>query len=192
MNGNKIIILDPGHGGRDPGAVDPPQPWQGDMLATGEDEIAYDIAIRAARALGAAGYTAHLTRGMNQYISLAGRCEVANRLRAAAFVSVHVNAAADPRAAGIETFSYPGAARGARLRDLVHHGVIRLVPEFTDRGTKVARHYVTHYTKMPACLVECGFATNPDDEKRLHDPAVRDRIAQGIAQGVVLFLGGGS
>jgi len=192
MTANKIVVLDPGHGGQDPGAVDPPQPWQGDMLATREDEIAYDIAIRTARALGAAGYTAHLTRGMNQYISLAGRCEIANRLGAAAFVSVHVNAAGDPEAAGIETFSYPGACQGARLRDLVHREVVRLASEFRDRGPKVAKHYVTHYTRMPACLVECGFATNPDDEKRLHDPAVRDRIAQGIAQGVVLFLGGGS
>lgn len=186
-----IVVLDPGHGGRDPGAVDPPQPWQGDMLATREDEIAYDIAIRTARALGAMGHVPHLTRGMNQYISLAGRCEVANRLGAAAFVSVHVNAAGDPRAAGIETFSYPGAVRGARLRDLVHREVMRLASEFADRGAKVARHYVTHYTKMPACLVECGFCTNPEDEKRMHDPGVRARIAQGIANGIALFLGGG-
>ncbi len=161
------------------------------MLATREDEIAYDIAFRARRALEAAGYVGHLTRAPGQFISLPGRCDIANRLGAAAFVSVHVNAAENPAAAGIETFSYPGAAKGARLRDLVHREVMRLAPEFANRGTKVARHYVTHYAKAPACLVECGFCTNPEDERRLHDPGVRARIAQGIADGVVLFLGGG-
>ena len=186
------IVLDPGHGGKDPGAIDPVQPWQGDMLVTREDEIAYDIALRTRQCLERAGYTAYLSRSPNQFVSLQGRCEFANRMQVDAFISIHINAASKPEASGIETFCYPGAIRGARLRDLVHNGVIRIVPEFRDRGVKEARHYVTHYTKAPACLIECGFCTNPEDERRLHDLGVRARIAQGIANGVVMFLGGGA
>ncbi len=190
MSGNKSVVLDPGHGGRDPGAVDPIEPRQGDVLATREDELAYDIALRARRALEAGGHVGHLTRAPGQFVSLPERCDIANRLGAAAFVSIHVNAAKDPAGDGIETFSYPGAVMGARLRDLVHREVMRLTPEFRNRGAKAAKYYVTHHTRMPACLVECGFCTNVADEKRLHDPEVRERIARGIASGVIAFLKG--
>jgi N-acetylmuramoyl-L-alanine amidase len=186
-----IVVLDPGHGGHDPGAVDPIEPWEGDMLHTREDEMAYDISLRTKQALEDVGYFARLTRSPGQFISLAGRCDVARELRAAAFVSVHINASENTKANGIETFSYPGAKKGARLRNAVHQEVMRFAPEFRDRGVKEARHYVTHNTPMAACLVECGFCTNPDDERRLHNPEVHERIARGIAQGVILFLKGG-
>ncbi len=188
---SKVVVIDPGHGGQDPGAVDSVQPWQGDMLATREDEVAYDIAARARRALEAAGYAGYLTRALGEFSGLQNRCALANRVGAVAFVSVHVNAAENPAAAGIETFSYPGAVMGAKLRNLVHREVTRLAPQFRDRGPKAAKHYVTRYTRMPACLVECGFCTNPEDEQLMQDPGMRIRLAQGIANGIALFLGGG-
>jgi N-acetylmuramoyl-L-alanine amidase len=183
-----IVVLDPGHGGRDPGATSPVDPKRQDMLCTEEDDLAYDIAQKAQRCLLAQRkHTAYLTRQANQFISLEGRADLANKLNADAFVSIHINAG-QPAAEGIETFSYPGAKGGGRLRDCVHAEVAKSFPDWPNRGAKEANHYVTHHTSMPACLVECGFITNVMEEKALYDPDVRQRFAEAIARGVTRFL----
>ncbi|HHV63404.1 MAG TPA: N-acetylmuramoyl-L-alanine amidase [Firmicutes bacterium] len=184
------IVLDAGHGGGkgqgDPGAVDPVQPAEGDMLYTEEDDLAFDIARRAQEALMLSGHTAHLTRRPNQFISLQGRCDLANRLGADVFVSIHLNAG-PPTARGFEVFSYPGSCPGAQLRDAILGAIAKAFPDWVNRGAKEANYAVLRGTKMPAALVECGFVTNTEEERKLHDPAVRQRMAEAIAAGVIKY-----
>lgn len=184
------IIVDPGHGGGkgsgDPGAVDPVQPAEGDMLYTEEDDLAFDIALRAQKVLMLAGHTAYLTRRPNQFIGLQGRCDLANRLEADAFVSIHLNAG-PPQARGFEVFSFPGSREGVRLRDTILGEIAKAFPSWTNRGAKEANFAVLRGTKMPAALVECGFVTNTEEERKLHDPAIRQRMAEAITRGILNY-----
>lgn len=182
------IIIDPGHGGRDPGAVDPIQTVENDQLNTVEAELNCEIGCRVKSYLESEGIVALLTRKPGEFVSLDDRAELANRLKADGFVSIHLNAAANPQAHGFEVFSHPGSRQGARLRDAVLREVAARFPAWTNRGAKTANFAVLRETFCPACLIECGFITHPDEETRLSDPAVRDGLARGIAAGVIKFV----
>ena len=178
------------HGGHDTGAYDPIDPTQGDMLCTIEGEMAFDIAQRTERLLRMKGFEVHMTRQPNEFISLQKRCDIANRLKADVFVSIHLNAHRDPNVRGIEVFSYPGSVEGAKLRNAVYMEIMNRLPSWRQRGTKEANFYVLRHTKMPACLVECGFVTNTEEERELHKPEIRQKFAEGIAAGVLAYREG--
>ena len=178
----KIIILDPGHGGEDPGAT---------TELTRESKMALDIAKRAKGILEAFGrYEVHLTRDTDKFVSLQERCEFANRLKADIFISIHLNAHNNPEAKGIEVFSFPGSIRGAQIRNAVYLETMRLFPGWTGRGAKEARFYVLRKTDMPACLIECGFITNVAEEREIHKPEIRQHFAEGIANGIEAYFQG--
>ena len=90
------VVLDPGHGGKDPGAVGP--------KGLEEKEVVLDIALRLQRLLQKAGWQVVLTRGTDTYIPLGKRTAIANREKANLFISLHTNASSRPRAKGIETY----------------------------------------------------------------------------------------
>src|SRR5690554_5163537 len=172
------IVLDAGHGGKDPGAK---------TFLTVEKDMALNIALQVRENLKKK-HEVIMTRLTDEYVSLSERCRIAKRANADVFVSIHLNAHDDPRANGIETFSFPGSKNGAALRNAIHLEVMRLLPDWTDRGTKEANFQVLRDTKMPAALIECGFITNEKDEQRIHDINVRDTFARGIANGVEAYL----
>ena len=172
------IVLDAGHGGKDPGAK---------TFLTVEKDMALNIALQVREYLKR-NHEVIMTRQTDEYVSLAERCRIANEAKADIFVSIHLNAHDDPRVNGIETFSFPGSQKGGALRNAIHRGVMQLLPGWTDRGTKEANFQVLRQTKMPAALVECGFITNQRDEQRIHDINVRDTFARGIANGVEAYL----
>lgn len=163
------------------------QPAEGDMLYTEEDDLAYDIALRMRDILLLAGHTVYLTRQPNQFSSLKGRCDFANRLNADVFVSIHLNSG-PPAAKGFEVFSFPGSREGARLRDAILAEISKAFRDWVNRGGKEANYAVLRGTKMPAALVECGFITNSEEERRLHDPAIRQRMAEVIAKGIMAYM----
>ena len=171
------VVIDPGHGGQDPGASGP---------ASVEKNIVLSIAQKIPEYLAGHGIDVLMTRGNDILVSLADRCSFANKAGADAFVSVHCNAG-PPTAHGLEVFHYPGSDVGKRLADFVRTGVLRLTP-FADRGIKEARYYVLRHTVAPACLIECGFLTNMQDEEWLISEGVQTRIAQGIAAGIARFF----
>jgi len=176
------------HGGHDTGAYDPIDPSQGDMLCSIEGEMAFDIAQRAERLLKEKGHSVFMTRRPNEFISLQKRCDIANRLKADIFVSVHLNAHRDEKVRGIEVYSYPGSVEGAKLRNAVYMEIMDRLPGWKQRGTKEANFYVLRNTKMPAVLVECGFITNVEEEKELHKPEIRQKFAEGIVAGIEAYF----
>ena len=181
------ILIDAGHGGHDTGAYDPIDPAQGDMLCTIEGEMAFDIAQRVERLLDGRGHRVHMTRRSTEFISLQTRCDIANRLKADVFVSIHLNAHRDPNVRGVEVFSFPGSIEGAKLRNAVYVEIMDRLPGWKQRGTKEANFHVLRNTRMPAVLVECGFVTNVEEEKELHKPEIRQKFAEGIASGVLAY-----
>jgi N-acetylmuramoyl-L-alanine amidase len=213
----RTIMIDPGHGGKDPGAV-----------ANGLREK--DINLRMARILGAMlkqqGFEVHYTRTTDKFIPLEERTAMANARNADLFISVHCNAYKDTSAKGFEVY-YLNLATDAQavrvaarengvsakkisdmqfiLSDLMLNSKINesrqmasMVEEETLRvmrpkyalsshGSKGAFFYVLTGARMPSILVELGYLTNPEEAKKLNTDAYLTTMAQGLTRGVLAY-----
>ena len=193
------VLLDAGHGGRDPGAV------AGGFL---EKDVVLDITQRVATRLRDAGETVLMTRTNDVALTLEERTDIARQERADLFVSIHANQASVLQARGIESFvlpakgyppttsnrpdrgDYAGNAHDAAstlLAKYVHRGMLRATGA-PDRGVKRSRYVVLREAPGPAVLVECGFLSNPTEARLLATDAYRDKLADGIAAGLQRYL----
>lgn len=169
-----VIILDPGHGGHDAGAS---------VGRVYEKHLNLDIAVRVARLLERAGLRVRLTRRSDTFVSLPGRAAIANRYPSAIFVSLHFNSTRDASKRGIETY-YSNGSRSLALARSVQSNLVRSSGA-ADRGVKRRGFLVIRETRHPAVLVECGFLSNRAERQRCLSGSYRDRLARGIAHGIV-------
>ena len=172
----KLIVIDPGHGGGDPGAVNGSKHEKDATLA---------IAKKVACKLIEAGYRVALTRSTDRELTLAERCRFSNEKGADAFISIHLNAASNKTAEGLETWRYQNVGHTTKkLADDVHAELIAATGA-VNRGVKTTTaFYVLKHTKAPAILVECGFISNSAECKDLFNATYQAKIAQAIAKGV--------
>ncbi|MEM9864062.1 MAG: N-acetylmuramoyl-L-alanine amidase [Myxococcota bacterium] len=177
----QVVVLDPGHGGSDPGAVG---------CGLQEATVVLDVTQRAATLLRNAGVTVHVTRSDDRFVTLSGRSSFANARGADRFVSVHANANAGTPATGTETFVHTSASTNSRtLGGSVQEELIDTW-RLRDRGLKFANFSVLRNTSMPAALAELAFINRCDpDAALLGSPSERARIAAAIARGVLTSLG---
>jgi N-acetylmuramoyl-L-alanine amidase len=193
------IVLDPGHGGHDNGAI---------SKYGYEKNFALDVAMRARKLLESEGYKVVMTRATDVFIPLEQRPAVANHIPNSIFVSIHFNSStSNADARGFEIFSI--APRGApstndvvpRERDLreepgnavdmasgalagsVFHALLGEVP-MVDRGVKHARFAVLRLCTQPAVLIECGFVSNNAESTLISSSAWREHVANAIVDGV--------
>ena len=213
----KTIVIDAGHGGKDPGAL-----GEGERQ---EKVVVLSIAKKLRDALTAKGYKVLLTREGNTFIPLKGRTQFATQNRADLFISIHANANRNREANGIETYyldvaSTDKASEGIAARENADSGysiqelntlLEGLVQESKsadsqrlatavqkeliratgarDRGVKHARFVVLIGTSVPAILIETGFISNPTEGKNLMSAAYQQKIAGAITLGIDKFLG---
>ncbi len=175
-NGRVLVVVDPGHGGSDVGAVG--------VGGLREKDVVFPISQQVAQILEQNGVQAVLTRQYDGTVELAPRTQMANRLNATLFVSIHANAAYRRGATGVETFYYQS---GYRLAQYIQNSILANF-RMTNRGVKRARFYVLRNTAMPSVLVETGFVTNDYDASILSNPSQRNLMAQAIAQGILQYL----
>lgn len=175
--GSRVVCLDPGHGGEDSGAN------YNDLM---EKVPNLEIALRTRAILESLGYTVIMTRETDQTVSLARRCEIANRSRAEVFVSIHNNAYLTT-SEGTETFCYYDSFEGRYLAKCIHSEVVKRI-KLPDRGVKEAGFYVLRNTDMPAALLEGAFITNSREAKLLKSPAFLQKIAEGVAAGIQTYM----
>jgi N-acetylmuramoyl-L-alanine amidase len=179
-----IVVIDPGHGGRDPGGIG----WRG----IEEKEITLAIArLVELEALSEPELRIVLTRRSDIYVPLKERTALADRLGAALYLSIHANIHSDWRVKGIETL-LPESWRGRSSRSLLLARGLQesLVRELggRDRGVKYQRLYL-RWSSVPAALVEVGFLSNPEEARLLQSLSYQDRIARAILAGIKEFLG---
>ncbi len=202
--GYRVVVLDPGHGGRDRGARG--------RRGVEEKRVVLDIARRTRLILANAGLKVYLTREGDRFIPLSDRCRRAARWKADLFVSIHANASTKPGAHGVETYVLAGAGfpptnagRSLRTRSAGYPGnrwdgantilgyclQRNLVAQSGggDRGLRRARFLVLREAPCPAALVECGYLSNRVEESRLNTQTFRSRIALGIAHGILDYVG---
>jgi len=220
---DRVVVVDPGHGGRDRGAVGPKRAM--------EKDIALAVAILLKRELEEkGGYGVVLTRLSDRFMPIEERFRIANRAKADCLVSLHVNGYFTPQAKGIRSYYLPFAKD--EIKELNHKGYSRLTgkrgtsqkgeeeavrfilndlkrTEWINEGGRLARALGAELAslpggsgfevgqipapillgvKMPACLVELGFITNPSEEKRLRYRSYCKRLARAMARGVMVFF----
>ena len=175
------ICIDPGHGGDQPGAV---------YGGRREKDAALQIARKLARKLKALGYGVVMTRDEDSPVSLRKRCDISNASGADAFVSIHLNAAHSPEANGAETWQWHKSE--SPLAQNVQRGLVDAT-EARDRGIKsTTAYYVLKHTHAAAVVVECGFISNDEERGRLFEDGYQEKIASGIAKGVLHTFSHGS
>lgn len=180
----KVIAIDPGHGGYDPGAV-----GKGGLY---EKDVALDIACELADELRKAGATVILTRETDVYVTLPNRANLANQNKADIFISIHANASVKSTVAGTSTYYYAPAsipalaAQGDQRKALAQAVQNQMVKSLGTRNIGILQENfaVTRLTQMPSILVETAFISNPDEEKLLADEQFRSKTALAISQGV--------
>jgi N-acetylmuramoyl-L-alanine amidase len=176
--GQKICI-DPGHGGSDPGAV-------GNGLY--EDNINLDIGLRMNNLFIADAASTRMTRSTDVYVSLQGRCDIANSWGANRFECTHCNSFSDPSANGTETFSYSSTGTAADLRNKVNPEIVSHMGTY-NRGVKTYGFYVLVNTNMPAILGEVAFISNPTDAAKLGNATYRQEAARAYLHGTQSHYG---
>jgi N-acetylmuramoyl-L-alanine amidase len=174
-NERVVVMIDPGHGGSDPGAIG--------IGGIKEKDITLAISQQVATLLEQEGVQAILTRSDDRTLELANRVAMAERADANLFVSIHVNALSmsRPDVNGVETYYYN---TGRALAQSIHSSVTQAV-DMNDRGVRQARFYVLRNTSMPSVLVETGFITGRNDAAQLSNSGFRSRMAGAIARGIM-------
>lgn len=155
-NMKKVMVLDPGHGGTDPGAT-----------ANGykEKDLALKLCLDVEKKLKPYEdlLETHLTRRDDRFISLEKRCQIANSLNADAFLSKHLNSAFNNSAKGTETFNFKGSVNGKKLATIIQNDLVSNGLTLANRGVKEGNFYVLKNTKMPSTLLETCFINNKED-----------------------------
>lgn len=214
----RTIVIDPGHGGKDPGAV---------YNGLKEKDIVLEISKYLYEYLKAdPDLNIHLTRNKDVFIPLEERTAIANKLKADIFVSIHANAAKNKAATGLETFVFnvtndraalevaalENQATTKSISDL--QGILKDILKYSkleesvslagsvqsclvknvkatskqNLGVKQAPFYVLVGATMPAILVETGFLSNNDDASKLKSSAYRKKVAKGIYDGIKEYI----
>lgn len=176
--GRLVVVIDPGHGGKDSGA-----PGLNGLL---EKDVVLPIGKRIAAILEQHGIQAVLTRDADFFVGLQGRVDIAERVHATVFVSVHANSVDNrPEVNGLEVYYY---GSGYDLAEVVRHSILQSISTIKDRGTRKARFYVLRKNNMPAILVETGYMTGREDNPRLATAEYQNRMAEAIARGILKYL----
>lgn len=187
------IIIDPGHGGRDPGALG--------RTGLKEKEVNLEIALALHRLFSRVGAYTVLTRDGDYDLAGQGemrfrtmkerdlweRVRLANKQDGDVYISIHVNSFPQSIWSGAQTFYQEGEEESKRLAVAVQTQLaLRLGPN--RRKAKAADYRVLRSTKMPAVIVEVGFISNPREEQLLSQPEYREKLAEAIFYGVVDYL----
>ncbi len=184
-----LIVIDPGHGGNDPGAAN-------SSYGLVESKLTLAISQQLRDDLRRLGWRVVMTRDADYEVGdpkgddrqeLQARCDVANAAGARVFVSVHINSSVAQRLTGTTTYYWRPADKA--FAEAVQSAVIA-ADGITNDGVKRNNFYVIKNTTMPAVLVETAFLSNPSDAALLAQPAFLARVASGIAQGIMNYTGG--
>ena len=168
------IVIDAGHGGKDPGAV-------GNGLY--EKVVALSIANKVKELLKEEGFEVLMTREADMFVTLEDRALMSNDWSADLFVSIHANGYADAAASGVETFYYQGSSKGKQVAKSIQEQLV-LSTGNKNRGVFSADFYVLKYTSMPSVLVETGFVSNEKDASLLKTEDYQGKAAKAIVDGI--------
>lgn len=173
-----VVVVDPGHGGKDPGAIG--------IGGTQEKAVILPISKKIAEILEKEGIQVVMTRDSDYFVDLAPRVTMAERANADLFVSIHANSMGlnRPDVNGLETYYF---SSGERLARVIHRSILQDI-NIRDRGVRRARFLVLRKSSMPSVLVEVGYMTGRDDSAKLRTTAYQNQMAEAIARGILQYI----
>lgn len=180
------VVVDPGHGGKDPGTL-----WEGsDGEAVYEKDINLEIALKLEALLKEAGYKVVMTREGDTYPNLSERVQVAAKNQADVFVSIHQNAVDNSTTiTGMEIYCNEASNRKSPdLANAIFDAVLANTGAKSLGVVTDSDFVVVENNTMPACLIETGFLTTPGERKKLLDDDYQEEIARGILEGINQFF----
>jgi N-acetylmuramoyl-L-alanine amidase len=169
----KIVVLDPGHGGDDPGAFA--------VGGTAEKKLTLEIARTTAKLLRQAGATVYLTRDEDRRSGLEDITEFANKSGADIFISIHYNSMYTPEISGTETYYFNPISRG--FAEKMHEAIVRGIKR-KDHGLHRTPFFVVKNTNMPAVLIEPVYLSNPEESNLARSSDFQEELAGDIVKGV--------
>ncbi len=172
------IVIDPGHGGIDDGALG---------SYSKEKDINLILSLKLKEQLVDRGIDIVMTREDDSYIDLQDRSDIANQNRADYFISMHCNSSSDSQISGTETYCYSEYSEGYILAKILQNKIIQYNKN-NDRGVKTANFYVLRMTEMPAVLIETMFITNAEEEEQLNDTNWQDVFASQLSEAIGEYL----
>ena len=185
----KLIVLDPGHGASDPGAIGPRGSY--------EKTLNLNLGLKVKTILEQAGARVVMTRqtdvdlstpDMSDRDELRARTMVANNRKADLFISIHHNSSANSDLTGTTTYYYRKSAYDVLLAQCLQSAMAR-GGGLDNIGIRTANFFVVKNTWMPAALLEIGFISNPQEEQILGSPAFQQKMALAIVAGIDQFFG---
>ncbi|MEW4263910.1 N-acetylmuramoyl-L-alanine amidase [Priestia megaterium] len=175
---DKIIVVDAGHGGYDPGT-------------SGKSSIEKNLALTTAKLVASrlanSGANVFMTRSNDTFISLSGRVNVSEAKHADAFISIHYNASTSSSANGIASFYY-SESKDKELAKYIQESMAENAPSMKDMGVRFGDYYVTRENNQRAVLLELGFLSNAHDEQIVSSNAYQQQISTGIYQGIARYF----
>lgn len=182
---DRLIVIDPGHGGKDPGTV------QGGVR---EKDINLAISRKLNSYLQEMGYTTVMTREGDTYPENKDRAKFANQLGADLYVSIHANSIANPDISGVQVLYYPNDKKNVKKEETV--ALAKIILEEILKGTGAENKniiprdkiIVTRDTDMPAVLIETGFLTNPRERELLQTEEYQDLMVKSITRGIERYF----
>ncbi|MBN8236740.1 SH3 domain-containing protein [Halobacillus kuroshimensis] len=174
----KTIMLDPGHGGRDSGAVG--------RAGSYESDLTLSTALILKKQLEQAGADVLMTRSSNEYVALSARTYYSNASSADAFISLHYNSA--PlyiSATGLNTYYYH--SRDKNLASALQTGMVQKTG-LRDRGIKYGNFHVIRENQKPSALLELGFISDAREEQTVRTSSYQQKVSQGVVQGLIQYF----
>ncbi|MBQ5682073.1 MAG: N-acetylmuramoyl-L-alanine amidase [Peptococcaceae bacterium] len=184
----KVIVIDPGHGGSDPGAV-------GRVLGVTDAEVGFTVGMKLRDLLEDAGATVLMTRESDIRLGLPERSDMANKAEADMFISIHANSSTNTAPSGIQVYYYAPSSNAnlyaqSYVRKTLAEQVSSGMQNATGTASKVytANYAVLRENDRPSILVETGFLSNEEEEALLAKDSYRQELAEGIYEGVLNYL----
>ncbi|WP_409297508.1 N-acetylmuramoyl-L-alanine amidase [Peribacillus sp. SCS-26] len=174
---HKVIVIDPGHGGRDKGTTG--------TGGTFEKDVTLWTALLVYDRLRAAGAEVILTRTLDTFIELGARVDISHIKNADAFISIHYDSADGSNSQGFTSFYNYGNQK--TLAEELHSSLASLLP-FPDRGVRQENYHVLRENKQPAALLELGYLSNPAEELAILDSSFQKQAASAIFDGLARYF----
>ena len=194
LSTDKVIIIDAGHGGEDPGAIGSDGSY--------EKDINLALALEVGAALEREGYAVVYTRtedkllyteeenvkGIRKISDLKNRCKIAAEYPNAIFVSIHMNSFSNPKYSGLQVYYSKSNEGSYNLANSIQSSVKESVDTSNERVIKEGKGmYVLENVTNPAVLVECGFLTNPEECEKLSKKEYRKQLSLAIVCGIIEY-----
>ena len=185
---NKVVVLDSGHGGDDPGKIGVNQ--------AKEKDVNLKIAKKIKKRMEKQGWKVVMTRekdvmlgdpeaGNKKIHDMKARVELINKTMPQAAVSIHQNSYQDEQIHGAQVFYYSHSEEGKRMAEVMQKALLAADEENTRQAKANDTYYLLKRTEVPTIIVECGFLSNPEEAAKLIDPEYQKKLADAITEGII-------